>query len=104
MTILVTGATGSIGRMVVDHLWARGATEVRALTVDPDRAALPDGVEAVSGSVRRPGSLDAALDGVDAMYLAPFPPTVTDVLERARKAGVGHVVDLSGEPESWWGV
>lgn len=103
MTILVTGATGSIGRMVVGHLLSRGATDVRALTVDPDRAALPDGVEAVRGSVRRPESLDAALDGVDAMYLAPYPPTVDDVLARARDAGVGHVVDLSGEPESWWG-
>lgn len=103
MTILVTGATGNIGRMVVDHLLARGATGVRALTVDPERADLPDGVEAVRGSVRRPDSLAAALDGVEKMYLAPYPPTIADVLERARAAGVAHVVDLSGEPDSWWG-
>ncbi len=103
MTILVTGATGNIGRMVVDHLLARGATGVRALTVDPPKADLPDGVEAARGSVRRPDSLAAALDGVDRMYLAPYPATVSDVLARARDAGVRHVVDLSGEPESWWG-
>ncbi len=104
MTILVTGATGNIGRKVVDHLLARGATGVRALTVDPERAGLPDGVEVVRGSVRRPESLGAALDGVRAMYLAPYPATITDVLAGARAAGVGHVVDLSGEPESWWGT
>ena len=103
MTILVTGATGNIGRKVVDHLLARGVTDVRALTVDPERAALPNGVEVVNGSVRRPSSLDAALDGAHAMYLAPYPATITDVLARARDAGVGHVVDLSGEAESWWG-
>jgi uncharacterized protein YbjT (DUF2867 family) len=35
MTILVTGATGNIGRKVVDHLVAAGAPEVRALTTAP---------------------------------------------------------------------
>ncbi|MDN5913721.1 MAG: NAD(P)H-binding protein [Pseudonocardia sp.] len=103
MTVLVTGATGNIGRMVVDHLLARGATDVRALTVDPERAALPDGVEAVRGSLRRPDSLPAAFAGVQSLYLAPTPDTVEDVMALARESGVRHVVDLSGEPESWWG-
>ena len=49
MTILVTGATGNVGRLVVDEL-VRAGTErsvppIRALTVNPVRAALPDGVE-----------------------------------------------------------
>ena len=34
MKILVTGATGGVGRLVVDELLALGATDVRALTVD----------------------------------------------------------------------
>ncbi len=103
MTLLVTGATGNIGRRVVDHLLAVGATDVRALTVDPARAALPAGVEVAVGSVRRPATLPPALAGVDRMYLAPAPETVGEVLGLARDAGVRHVVDLSGEPESWWG-
>lgn len=103
MTILVTGATGNIGRLVVDHLLARGAGPVRALTVDPARAALPDGVEIARGSVRRPASLDGVFDGVRAMYLAPVEATAAEVVDRAAAAGVEHVVDLSGEPESWWG-
>jgi hypothetical protein len=37
------------------------------------------------------------------MYLAPAPETVRVVLGLARDAGVRHVVDPSGEPESWWG-
>jgi uncharacterized protein YbjT (DUF2867 family) len=104
MTILVTGATGNIGRMVVDHLLAAGATEVRALTVDPQRAALPASVEVVKGNLRKPDAWADALDGVDRMYLAPAPETVDDVVTAAQRAGVRHIVDLSGEPESWWGV
>ena len=38
MTILVTGATGNIGRRVVDHLITLGATDIRALTVNPAKA------------------------------------------------------------------
>lgn len=104
MTILVTGATGNIGRKVVDHLLARGATDVRALTVDPARANLPSEVEVVEGYLRKLETLPAALDGVDRMYLAPTPEAVTDVVALAREAGVRHIVDLSGEPESWWGA
>lgn len=104
MTILVTGATGNIGRMVVDHLLAAGATSVRALTVDPRRAALPKQVEAVRGNLRRIDTLPAAFDGVDRMYLAPTPETVPEVVAAAERAGVGHIVDLSGEPQSWWGA
>lgn len=102
MTILVTGATGSVGRLVVDHLVAAGAP-VRALTVDPRRAALPAGVEVAVGSVLRPETLPAALAGVDRMYLAPAPRTAAEVVARAGDAGVAHVVDLSGEPGTWWG-
>ena len=48
MTILVTGATGRIGRHVVEQLVGRGA-DVRALTRDPAKATLPAGVEVVQG-------------------------------------------------------
>ncbi|HEX8627884.1 MAG TPA: NAD(P)H-binding protein [Catenuloplanes sp.] len=104
MTVLVTGATGNIGRMVVDHLLAAGATDVRALTIDPRRAALPERVEVVRGSLRKVDALPAVLDGVDRMYLAPIPEMAQDVVAAAGRAGVRHIVDLSGEPQSWWGA
>lgn len=96
MTILVTGATGGIGRLVVDALIRRGATNVRALTVNPHRAQLPPEVEVARGYVGKPETLEGALDGVDRMYLAPVPETVAQALAVARRAGVSHVVDLSG--------
>ncbi|MCW4351848.1 NAD(P)H-binding protein [Hoyosella sp. YIM 151337] len=96
MTILVTGATGGIGRLVVDALIRRGATGIRALTVNPERAQLPPGVEVARGYVGKPETLSAALEGVERMYLAPVPETAAQALEVARTAGVSRVVDLSG--------
>ena len=49
MTILVTGATGNIGRRVVDHLISLGANDIRALTVNPAKADLAAGVDAAKG-------------------------------------------------------
>jgi uncharacterized protein YbjT (DUF2867 family) len=97
MTILVTGATGNIGRRTVDHLIDLGANDIRALTKNPAKANLPAGVTAVTGYLGDPDSLPAALKGVERMYLAPLPETLGVTLELAKKAGVQYVVALSGE-------
>jgi uncharacterized protein YbjT (DUF2867 family) len=100
MTILVTGATGSVGRLLVDELVAAGAP-ARALTNHPIRAALPDGVEVARGYLGKPATLPAALDGVDTVYLAPLPGYVEDFVRCAQEAGVRRVVVLSGEPADY---
>ena len=102
MKILVTGATGNVGRLVVDELLALGATDVRALTVDPGRARLPDGVEVMRGFVGRPSTLPPALEGVDVMYLAPHIPTVHEACRLAAEAGIGRIVDLAGAKGDHW--
>jgi uncharacterized protein YbjT (DUF2867 family) len=66
--ILVTGATGNVGRHAVSLLLDRGA-DVRALTRDPGAADLPDGAEVVRGDLAEPSGLDAALDGIEAVFL-----------------------------------
>lgn len=92
--ILVTGATGNVGRQVVHQLVDAGQP-VRALTRNPDGAGLPAGVEVVRGDLTRPESLPAALDGVDRVYLFPVPDAVQGFLEAARDAGVRRIVVLS---------
>lgn len=80
--VLVTGATGRIGREVVELLVEAGVP-VRALTRQPD-ATLPAAVEVVTGDLTESGSLDAALTGVGAVFLvwtAP-PATVPAAVER----------------------
>jgi uncharacterized protein YbjT (DUF2867 family) len=81
--VLVTGATGRIGRAVVAELLQTGVP-VRALTRRPDTAELPDDVEVVAGDFTAPDSLDAALEGVGSVFLvwtAP-PDTAPSVIQR----------------------
>ncbi|MEO3871109.1 NAD(P)H-binding protein [Nonomuraea sp. B12E4] len=66
--ILITGATGNVGRPLVSMLVEAGYTP-RALTRNPGSARLPEGVEAAAGDLTDPASLDAALDGVEAVFL-----------------------------------
>lgn len=71
--ILVTGATGTIGRQVVSQLLATDA-RVRALTRTPDAAGLPPGVEVVRGDLTVTDTLNRSLDGVDAIFLVWVAP------------------------------
>ncbi|MFI6788782.1 NAD(P)H-binding protein [Nonomuraea sp. NPDC050383] len=102
-TILVTGATGNVGREVVARLAAAGVS-VRTLVRDARRA--PQGVEAVEGDLAVPATLEPALAGVEAVFLIwPFltaegAPPVLDVLERH----VRRVVYLSSSGVNAAGV
>jgi uncharacterized protein YbjT (DUF2867 family) len=94
--VLVTGATGRVGRVVIDQLVGAGVP-VRALTHRPEAAAtLPAGVEVVTGDLTVPESLDAGLRGVGAVFLVwTVPPaTAPAVLERLATYA-GRVVLLS---------
>ena len=66
-TVLVVGATGSIGRLVVDEAIRQGYT-TRALVRDRDKARrLPADAEMIIGDVTRPETLPAAVAGIDAV-------------------------------------
>ncbi|QSB14371.1 NAD(P)H-binding protein [Natronosporangium hydrolyticum] len=92
--ILVTGATGNVGRGVVDELQQAGA-DVRALTRRPEQANLPAGVEVVRGDLADPKTLIPALAGVARLYLFPHPETAQEVVDLAKAAGVAQIVVLS---------
>jgi uncharacterized protein YbjT (DUF2867 family) len=100
--ILVTGATGHVGSELVRRLAAAGEP-VRAMTRRPAKARLPAGAEAVYGDAADPASLDAALAGVDGVFLmsaqavgtAPEPTHDLALAAAAARAGVRRVVKLS---------
>lgn len=99
MTILVTGATGRIGRQVVDQLVHRGA-DVRALVRDPAKANLPAGVEVVQGDLFDVDAVRAAFDGASTLFLlnAVAADEFTQALvalNLAREAGIERIVYLS---------
>lgn len=107
MTFLVTGATGTVGRHLVEELTRRGEN-VRALTRDPAKASFPDGVEVVAGDLAKPHTLESALEGVKGLHLITFAgdyftplTTAPEIAQLAAKAGVQRVTILWGtEPDS----
>ncbi|MEF8825844.1 MAG: SDR family oxidoreductase [Halapricum sp.] len=101
-TVLVTGATGTVGSRVLVRLVGRDVT-VRAALRNPEdeRDALPDGVEAVSFDFEKPETWGVAFEGVDRVLLIR-PPAISRVgksfnpaIEAAERVGVEHVVVLS---------
>jgi uncharacterized protein YbjT (DUF2867 family) len=94
--VLVTGATGRVGSLVVEQLVDAGVP-VRALTHRPEAATtLPASVDVVTGDLTVPESLDPALRGVGAVFLvwAALPATAPAVVERLA-VDTGRVVFLS---------
>jgi uncharacterized protein YbjT (DUF2867 family) len=94
--ILVTGATGTIGRHLIttlltgaDGTGTGGPATVRAVTRDPAAAGLPDGVETVP-------SVELGLTGADALFLHPrvAGDRPAEIVELARQRGVRKVVVL----------
>lgn len=69
MKVLVTGATGYVGGRLVPRLLDEGH-EVRTTTHDPSKDGpwWSDRVETVEMDIKDPGQVDAAIEGVDAVY------------------------------------
>src|SRR4051812_47731784 len=96
--ILVTGATGSIGRELISELDAKGA-EFRILVRDPaSAAALPEGALRFTGDLSDPATLTPAFDGADKLFLLT-PDIGIDhaayAVAAARAVGMRHIVHLS---------
>jgi uncharacterized protein YbjT (DUF2867 family) len=89
VTIVVTGATGNVGRPLVSELATAGA-RVRAVTRTPEAAGFPDGVEAVYSAAD-------ALPGATAVFLnsRALGGDLADVVALARRSGVTKLVALS---------
>ena len=99
MTILVTGATGNVGRNVVEQLVNRGA-DVRALVRDPGKANFPPSVAVVQGDLLDVDALRSAFSGVSTLFL--LNGVVADeytqalvALAVAREAWIERIVYLS---------
>lgn len=108
--ILVIGASGAVGRHVVSQLLARGA-DVRALVRKPQATELPAGTEVVRGDLADPASLDAALAGVESVFLLwPFfsadgaYAVVDAIAAHARRVVYLSAEAAAADPDSFWAV
>jgi uncharacterized protein YbjT (DUF2867 family) len=103
--VLVTGATGTVGTQTIRQLIDAGQ-RVRALVRDPAKAAkLDPRAEIVVGDLADPQSLAPAFVGVDAAFVisngAELDRLEGNAFDAAKRAGVRHVVKLSGRGVDW---
>lgn len=94
MPYLITGATGSVGRHVVQHLVASGL-EVHALSRRPEQAQFPRAVKVFSGDLTTGDLQDGVFDGVKRVFVFPAADDLRPFLDKAQAAGVEHLVVLS---------
>lgn len=101
MTIAITGATGQLGRLVIEKLKAKKpAADIVALARNTAKAA-DLGVTVREADYARPDTLERALEGVDTLLLISSSEVGQrgaqhhNVIEAAKKAGVGRIVYTS---------
>ncbi|QHT63206.1 SDR family oxidoreductase [Paenibacillus lycopersici] len=105
MTILVTGATGKLGALVVEHLLASVPAKELAVSVrQPEKAAglLAKGVDVRYGDFDKPESLTAAFAGIDRLLIVSADGDNDtrirqhgNAVEAAKRAGVGFIAYTS---------
>lgn len=97
-TVLITGATGTVGRALLRELAGRPALSVRALSRNPN-ADLPGDVELWVGDFDDEASLDRAMAGVSRLFLLTAGTPIAEhdrvAVQRAQRAGLDHIVKLS---------
>lgn len=88
--VLIIGSTGTVGSQVISQLLGTGVS-IRALTRSPHRAQFPCHVEAITGDLTVPASLDKCLDGIDSVFLvwtasgATVPAVIERIANNARR-------------------
>jgi uncharacterized protein YbjT (DUF2867 family) len=100
MNILVAGATGNVGRHIVQQLFEAGH-HVRALTRNPAKANFPDAVEVVQGDLTQPETIAPLMAGMNSLHLINFggddnAPLQTGklLMAMAEQAGIKRVTIL----------
>jgi uncharacterized protein YbjT (DUF2867 family) len=94
MTILITGARGTVGSGVLRRLHGLGL-DLRASSRDPEQLDVPAGVPVTALDLAKPETFGPALAGVTDLFLYAEPTGIDALLAAASDTGVERVVLLS---------
>jgi len=92
--ILVMGASGNVGRLILENLLALGVP-VRASGRNPAAANFPVEADVVTADITKPETLTAALNEISKVFLYANPEGIDGFVAKAKEAGVKHIVLLS---------
>jgi uncharacterized protein YbjT (DUF2867 family) len=100
MTILITGANGTVSGTLLRSLSKTADVKLRALVRDVTKAPQLPGVEIAVGDLDEPASLSEAFAGVDTLWLLTAmgpqaPQASSNAVWAARRAGLKHIVRMS---------
>jgi uncharacterized protein YbjT (DUF2867 family) len=100
MTILITGANGTVSNALLELLASSPGSRLRAMVRDERTAPAVPGVEVAVGDLDQPASLAAAFSGIHTVWLLTAagpqaPHQSSNAVWAARTAGVAHIVRLS---------
>lgn len=98
--VLITGATGAIGPLVVEAFLTAGYS-IRTLSIDPPPAgAWPEGVETLSGDITDVSAVQAAVQGVESvvhmaalLHMVNPPDHLLDLYRKINVGGTKNVVE-----------
>ena len=100
--ILITGATGAVGPLVVEAFHAAGYS-IRTLSIDPPPVGIwPDDVEALIGDITDVSAVQDAMQGVEAvihlaalLHIVNPPPALQEKYERINVGGTATVIEAA---------
>ena len=107
--ILVTGATGQLGKAAVNELIQKvNAGDVAVMVRDPQKAEdlKAQGVNVIRGDYNDYASLVAACKGVDKLYFVSSSDVMNrfgqhqNLVKAAVEAGIGHIIYTSAQRKS----
>jgi uncharacterized protein YbjT (DUF2867 family) len=95
--ILITGASGTVGRAVLDEVRKAGKPSKAMYRNAQDAKKAPPGVPTVLADFADTGSLKQALQGIDTAFVvcSPIPQLVElegNMIDASKEAGVSHIV------------
>lgn len=94
MKFFITGATGTVGSILVNNL-LHNQDDITVLMRDPHKKNFPNCVTKIKGDLSNASTWKDSLQGIDGLFLLLIPDGDPSIVQYAKEANVKHIVALS---------